>query len=176
MIFTLLSVSFKTEVILCFFISKQHSNVFILEHPMFILNYITQNMFDRQNTITTTEYCNDLLFSTSKMVFRCSPSFCLPQPVYATCVMSISFPWSFNVPCPIESTISPECMYFPCSDFSFLISNVLLWARYLLSSVTCHPPRITSSILVLVNNFFLLSRAVCIINLKNTSFCNKHLP
>ena len=104
--------------------------------------------------LSAPRYCNDLLFSTSKMVFRCSPSFCLPQPAYATCVMSTSFPWSFNVPCPIESTISPECKYFLCSDFSFLISNILLWARYLLSSVTCHPTRITPRILALVNNFF----------------------
>jgi len=30
------------------FISEQHSNVFILEHPMFKLNYITQTLFDNK--------------------------------------------------------------------------------------------------------------------------------
>jgi hypothetical protein len=47
-----------------FFISKQHSKVFILEHPMFILNYITQNVFDRQNSVTASILC---LFNYTKL-------------------------------------------------------------------------------------------------------------
>jgi len=47
-----------------FFISKQHSNVFILEFPMFILNYIMQTVFSRQTSVTASILC---LFNYTKL-------------------------------------------------------------------------------------------------------------